>query len=512
MRQYRQSVIFALIISASLFWPLLNYGQGKTLELLPGSEKLGYDSKSGAHRLVGTVNFVYQGNTMYCDSAHYFDKQQRVKAFGKVHIVKDAINLYCDSLDYNGKTKKAKLWGHVRVRDQEYKLSTDSLDYDAKKGRATYTNWGKIESISSKEVIKSKIGYFYPDTKDFFFSGKVQYKNEELSMTTDTLQYRYAKQLTQFYGPTTILRGDTKIFCERGWFNVATQEGSLIKNAWVKQEARTMIGDTLLYQPQLGKSIGKGHVEIHDTLEKTIFYGDYAVNSDTTHNQFLRGHVLARKVNGKDTLYVHADTLFNQNDTLNKGLYTKAFHNVKVYNSTVQAVCDSLYMNQQPKVLNLFYSPILWSRNAELKGDTMRVFLNDSVIERVEIRTKSCVVMELDSGTYYNQVAGQFINAYFQKNELIRTDVRGNAQTVFFPEEELKTDTLVTVKRKGMNRLYSSDINIYLDSGEVTGITYLEKPDGVFYPMNQINKDEQFIPSFKWNPMLRPKSWEEIIH
>jgi hypothetical protein len=63
-----------------------------------------------------------------------------------------------------------------------------------------------------------------------------------------------------------------------------------------------------------------------------------------------------------------------------------------------------------------------------------------------------------------------------------------------------------------MNRLYSSDINIYLDSGEVTGITYLEKPDGVFYPMNQINKDEQFIPSFKWNPMLRPKSWEEIIH
>jgi lipopolysaccharide assembly outer membrane protein LptD (OstA) len=490
----------------------LNYGQGKTLELLPGSEKLGYDSKSGAHRLVGTVNFVYQGNTMYCDSAHYFDKQQRVKAFGKVHIVKDAINLYCDSLDYNGKTKKAKLWGHVRVRDQEYKLSTDSLDYDAKKGRATYTNWGKIESISSKEVIKSKIGYFYPDTKDFFFSGKVQYKNEELSMTTDTLQYRYAKQLTQFFGPTTILRGDTKMFCERGWFNVQTQEGSLIKNAWVKQEARTMIGDTLLYQPQLGKSIGKGHVELHDTLEKTIFYGDYAVNSDTTHSQFLTGHVLARKINGKDTLYVHADTLFNQNDTLNKGLYTKAFHSVKVFNSTVQAVCDSLYMNQQPQVLNLFYSPILWSRNAELKGDTMRVFLNDSVIERVEIRTKSSVVMELDSGTYYNQVAGQFINAYFQKNELIRTDVRGNAQTVFFPEEELKTDTLVTVKRKGMNRLYSSDINIYLDSGEVTGITYLEKPDGVFYPMNQINKDEQFIPSFKWNPMLRPKSWEEIIH
>ncbi len=486
--------------------------QGKILELLPGSEKLGYDSRTGAHRLVGTVNFVYQGNTMYCDSAHYFDKLQQVKAYGKVHIVKDAISLYCDSMHYNGKTKKAKLWGHVRVRDQEYKLTTDSLDYDAKKGRASYKNWGKIESITSKEIIKSKIGYFYPDTKDFFFSGKVDYKNEELSMTTDTLQYRYAKQLTQFFGPTNIVRADTRMFCERGWYNVTTQEGSLISNAYVIQQARTMKGDTLLYQPQLGKSTGKGHVELHDTIEKTIFYGDYAVNSDTNHYQLLTGHVLARKIQKKDTIYIHADTLFNQNDTLNKSLFTKAHNNVKVFNTSVQAICDSLYIEQNPQRLHLFNSPILWSRNSELKGDTMTVFLNDSVIDRVEINHKSNVLMELDSGKYYNQVAGQYITAFFAKNELVRTHVRGNSQTVFFPEEEKKSDTLVTIIRKGMNRLYASDINVYLDSGEVVGLTYIDRPDGVFYPMNQLNKDEQFIPNFKWNPMLRPKTWEEIIH
>jgi hypothetical protein len=54
--------------------------QKNILELLPGSEKLGYNEKTGAHRLVGSVNFNYQGNTMYCDSAHYFEKTKEVRA------------------------------------------------------------------------------------------------------------------------------------------------------------------------------------------------------------------------------------------------------------------------------------------------------------------------------------------------------------------------------------------------------------------------------------------------
>ena len=63
-----------------------------------------------------------------------------------------------------------------------------------------------------------------------------------------------------------------------------------------------------------------------------------------------------------------------------------------------------------------------------------------------------------------------------------------------------------------MNRILASDLRIYLDSGEVTGITYFDKPDGVFYPMDKIQKEVQFIPSFNWNPSLRPKNWMEIIH
>jgi hypothetical protein len=63
-----------------------------------------------------------------------------------------------------------------------------------------------------------------------------------------------------------------------------------------------------------------------------------------------------------------------------------------------------------------------------------------------------------------------------------------------------------------MNRLYASELKIYLDSGEIKNITYFDKPDGIFYPMDKINKDEQYISTFKWQPLLRPKNWMEIVH
>ena len=129
-------MLYAFILSAFFLEGIVN-AQGNVLELLPGTEKIVFSEKTGEHRLIGTVNFTYQGNTMYCDSAHYNEKRKIVHAYGNVHVTKKDINLYCDSLLYFGSTKYAKLWGHVRVRDKEYKIATDSIDYDAKSGRAT---------------------------------------------------------------------------------------------------------------------------------------------------------------------------------------------------------------------------------------------------------------------------------------------------------------------------------------------------------------------------------------
>jgi hypothetical protein len=103
------------------------------------------------------------------------------------------------------------------------------------------------------------------------------------------------------------------------------------------------------------------------------------------------------------------------------------------------------------------------------------------------------------------------MTAWFEQNELQRAEMNGNAWTILYPIDEQKTDSSIVKKRLGLNRLYASDLRVYLDSGEVTSITYFDKPDGIFYPMNQIKEDEKFIVGFAWLIAKRPKNPYEML-
>ena len=501
----------ALIISALflLSAPALSQDDD-VMTLLPGSDYVEMNFIPGVHRLIGNVNFLYQGNNMFCDSAYYYEGSKVVRAYGHVHINKrDTLNLFCDSLNYNGRTRQAKLWGNVRVRDNEYKLTTDTLDYDAKKGQAHYHYGGRVESIVSREVLTSRVGYFHPESKNFFFSHDVNYQGEKLNMTTDTLKYVYSQKVAYFFGPTNIHMDSTDMFCESGWYNTVSGEGSLKQNAWISQPNNYMCGDTLTYLPEEKLSIGKGHVYFIDSLNNMAFQGDYAYSSDSLGTSLITGDAIAIMEMTEDTLFIHADTLYSiKQDT---SYIMKAYYGARIFSNKMQGRADSIVFAQNEERVRFYNEPIIWSNGSELKGSFMDMHVSDSMIHNVKIYKHATILMEVEPENYYNQIAGKEITAYFKDNNLYKAFANGNAMTVFYPEDEQKTDTSFTVKRMGMNRLYSSSLRIDIDSNEVTGISYIEEPDGVFYPMDKIKKEEQFIPGFNWKEMLRPKVLDDIF-
>lgn len=501
---------FALF-SAFFLNAIFSVAQRDILELLPGSDKLIYDEKLKAQRLIGNVNFIYQGNKMYCDSAYFYDKTNEVKAYGKVHINKnDTLNLFCDSLYYNGKDKKAKLWGHVRVRDREYKITTDSMEYDSKRAYAVYRHGGKIENIVKKETLTSRVGYIYPDSKNFIFSGKVVYKTPELTMTTDTLRYQYLTKKVFFYGPTNIKSKESIITCSKGWYQTETQEAVLQKEAIILSEKKIIKGDSLYYNPAKGISIGKGNVSYTDSTDPIGFTSHYFFKDDKKGKTLITGRAICRYKYDLDTLFIHADTLTAVSDTSNNVSEIQAFHHAKFFKNNVQGKGDSLSYIKSKGIMELFYQPIVWSQNAELNGEKMTIFLKDTVIDKIEITNKATSIMKIDTN-YFNQIGGKKMFAYFSKGELVKVEVLGNSQTIYFPEEKKDLDTVYQIERSGMNRIYASDIKVYLDSGKVIGITYLSNPDVVFYPLDQLNKEEQYIKHFQWNPLLRPKTIDDLL-
>lgn len=509
----------ALVLSAIFLFKVAS-AQDDFLELLPGSERFIYNEKTGVHRLIGTVNFKYQGNTMYCDSAHYHEPEKLIYAYGNVHVIKEQVNLYCDSLFYNGNFELAKLWSNVRVLDDEYVLSTDTLDYLSNQKVGIYRHGGVIEKHIDYEKLSSKVGYIYTESKDMFFRKDVEYFSNSLKVTTDTLQFKYNQNKALFFGPSYITTFDdsskieTTVYTEKGWYNTKTEEAELEKNASIVSKENIIKGDYLYSNPEKGVSIGKGNVFFEDTSQHIILSGEYFFSNDSTKQVLLTDKALVRNVSKTDTLYIHADTLYAFKDSLDEFKVIQGYYNVLFFKKDLQGKCDSMFYDRVGGKMELFEEPIFWAKgNSELKGDFMEVFFKeDSIVEKMNLIGNSTVLLEVDSGNYYNQIGGKNITTFFVDNNVVRTDVNGNARTVFFPEnKDSETDSSVIIKRLGMNRIFASDLRIYLDSNEVKGVTYFDKPDGVFYPIEKLNKEEQFIKGFDWKIAIRPKSWRELI-
>jgi lipopolysaccharide export system protein LptA len=502
---YLLSAFFLMAFSSA-------FGQNP-LRLVEGADDILVDGKTGNYIVRGDVRLVKDDVRMFCDSASYNAKKRYVKAFGNVHINKqDTLNLYCDSLFYDIEPDFAKLWGNVRVRDNEYLLVTDSLDFYGKENKAVYRNNGVITNIMSPERLESKVGHIYTESKNFFFRGDVVYTNEQYKITTDTLQFNGSSKKAFFYGPTNIYSDDGHMYCEEGWYHTESEEGVLQTNAFIDREREYIAGDSLYYNRPEGLSIGVGNVLIRDTTNKIEFTGDFARSEELNHFAFITGHALARRFeDDEDTLYIHADTLFNYLDTLNEPKLIVGYYGVKLFKSDMQGVCDSISYDREKGEMNMYHEPVLWAKNAQLTGDTISVYEKDGDIRRAFLRLQAIVVTEVDTGKYYNQVAGKTMNAYFDSSEIRRIDFEGNAQTVAYLEDEDENDSTIIVTRSGMNRIYASNFTLRFKGGNISSATYRDAPDGAMYPMDQIKESEKEVAGFKWDNTRRPISWQTMI-
>jgi lipopolysaccharide export system protein LptA len=329
---------------------------------------------------------------------------------------------------------------------------------------------------------------------------------------TDTLQFAYEQQKLYFLGQTQMRNDSTQIYCQKGWFDVQNENGALYKHAEIYQKNQIIKGDTLLINTKLNDYEGRGSVYFKDLDQQLALLGQKAVFSDTKHLAYVTGSSLGFLKYQSDTLYVHADTLFLERDTLNKAKYLKANQNFRFLHPKLQGIGDSTIFSFDQQMLQIGQHPILWSQTGELKSENAQIFFKDSLLDHIALNEKATVLLKLPADSLFNQVAASKILALFDTSgTLSSVDASGQAWTIFYPESEKKAnDTLVERRREGLNRLFSERLFIELQNGEVREITYFEQPDGIIFPMDQIDPKEQFIKNFKWNPELRPQNATEL--
>ena len=184
--------------------------------------------------------------------------------------------------------------------------------------------------------------------------------------------------------------------------------------------------------------------------------------------------------------------------------YFQAFHHVRIYNDSVQAVCDSLFYSSEDSTFRLFKDPLVFSSKSQIAGDTIFLFTKNKKASRVYVFEKGIIINEVNK-QMYNQVAGRTLNGYFKDGQLDYMRVKGSpAESVFYPQDD---DSAIT----GMNRCHGDVIDIYFANKEVNKVKFVNDVTGALYPLYQIPEDQKKLPLFNWQDARRPKNKLELF-
>ncbi len=495
--------LFCLFFLVSVGWSLAQDGQRKKIIVIHDDQlSFSKDLNPDVKVLNGNVQLRHDSTFMYCDSAYIYDKTNSFEAFGNVRIEQgDTLFIYGDYGYYDANTTIAKLRDNVRMENKGVTLFTDSFNFDRTKNIGYFFDGGVI--VDSLNELSSIYGQYSPGTKIANFQKKVKVNNPNFVLTSDTLDYNTLTKVATILGPSVIESDSGTIYSSRGWYNTETEESMLYDRSVVISEDKykTITADSMAYNRFAGFGEAFDNVVITDTLNKIILTGNYGYFNDKTKYAFATDSARFVEYSQGDSLFMHADT-FKMRTVDEKFREIKAFYGVRFYRTDIQGVCDSMQFNTKDSLLRLYKEPILWNTSYQMNGDTIILFFNDSTIEKVHVINYAFAVEKLDS-TYYNQLKGRNLVAYFEGREMRKVDIDGNAETIYYP---IDNGSFV-----GRNKTESSFITIIVRNRKPQKIVTRPASNGGVMPLPDLKPEDKFLKNFVDFDYLRPKDKDDIF-
>jgi len=221
----------------------------------------------------------------------------------------------------------------------------------------------------------------------------------------------------------------------------------------------------------------------------------------------LQGDSSKKAVPGKDTAVVKIaaaakktaikDTVKNPLDTV-KARTIKAYHNVKVFKSNLQARADSLFYTSADSTLRWFQNPIMWAEGTQQTGDTIYLQLRNKKLNSVQVLQNGFTVNVYKDSTNFNQIKGKLMTGFFKEGKLDKMYVDGNSESVYFSKKD-------NGEYDKMNRTISSRIKILFKNDEISEIVPIKDVEGTATEVGDV-KEEVILTGFIWKPENRPTS------
>ena len=204
-----------------------------------------------------------------------------------------------------------------------------------------------------------------------------------------------------------------------------------------------------------------------------------------------------------DSLAVTILTATDTTVTVDSVRYLSAHRDVRILKADLQAVCDSLGFNTVDSILTLYDDPVLWQDSSQLTGDTINILFERGSLDRVQLNRRALVLTTPDL-VFFNQVKGKLIEAFFDSTSLRRTEVTGNAEAVYY----IQDDAAAYI---GVNKTACSAMTLDFLRGSVRRIKFLDAPGGKMEPMDAVDHEALKLDGFRWEEKRRPLTVPDLF-
>lgn len=520
----------------------------------------------GINKLLNNVS-LKQGDTyMYCDSAYINRDKNTMQAFGNVRIVQSGgTEVKSDYLRYTGNTKLAYLQGNVNLTDGKNNLWTEELEYNVGTKVGVYTQGGTLQNDAT--TLSSNKGTYNVRTKDARFTEEVIVTDPEYNVTSTDLGYNTETKMVSFFGASIVNSDKTELKTSSGTWDAKNEIAHFINRSSVQNDAQYIEADKMDYNKKTGYGEATGNVIAIDTVQKTTLYCGYSQYNQITRKSLATINPVMKKMNGADSLFIRADTFFTapivrylpqvskakgqqqkkvdkaknstgdyvvmndhnkknadkniapanqiektlvKSDTTNVDTtaprYFTGYHHVIVFSDSLQAVCDSIVYSEADSTMRMMYNPIAWSRNSQLTGDTILLYMDNSKLKKLFIPNNALIVSQSgpEKAQMYDQVQGKTLTGYFVNNNIEQMVVWPNAESIHYAKDDDQAYI-------GVSQASSDRMKVFFAGNELSKIVLEQEVKQTMTPMQQANIPSLLLSRFKWWNDKRPISVKELF-
>ncbi len=504
----------------------VKYEKGEPIQLLSGalqSEGFGYDSLV---KITGRNITVKQGNRyIFCDSAYYYPRKNFIKAMGNVQITDDVgTTLSARQIDFDANSGTLMARGDANFTKNQTNVRAPAIDYNVNSKIMYYYGGGILSDAQNQ--LSSEAGAYDTNTKNLFARKNVRAKgiNEEgepYEISSDTLSYNdFSKNIKILGKEAQIKTKEGIIYTTDGEFNTKTKKSKLKGKPRIETDEYSLKGDFLDYDQTQQRGEAEGNVEFFSKKDNVFINAEKGkMNGRQGISRFYGGRAYVRMIDEeKDTLWIVADTLISigtkmedktekakktpkqlQEDSLSRAQEPKlllAYHNVKIYKSDLQGLCDSLTYNIKDSVIYFYRLPILWSKKNQIFADSMHILLKNNKPDKLVMR-QNAFIISMDSAGNFNQIKGKFMDVLLKDSKMDKVFVRGNSESIYFQFDE--NENFI-----GMYKVICGSIKAEFEENELSEATFYEQINGELIPPHQLEEGNKKLSGFSWQEEYRP--------